>query len=181
MLLKGKKALIMGVANKRSIAWGIAEAFHREGAELAFTYQNERLKENLDELAETFPVTCFLGSAKTGENVEASFLHLAKEMITTTGAPGGDEGPGLEDSEQGLIAVTDRIVMDFCDGMGGQEAAMPIVRQQLTRAGVDVKAPTVEGLRLAIEYLAETESAFRNADEVEASKLRRIGWIKELG
>ncbi len=50
MLLKGKKALIMGVANQRSIAWGVATAFHREGAELAFTYQNERLKENLDEL-----------------------------------------------------------------------------------------------------------------------------------
>ncbi|MGH2399957.1 MAG: enoyl-ACP reductase FabI [bacterium] len=53
MLLQGKKALIMGVANKRSIAWGIAEAFHREGAELAFTYQSERLKENLDELLDT--------------------------------------------------------------------------------------------------------------------------------
>ena len=53
MLLKGKKALIMGGANKRSIAWGIAAAFHREGAELAFTYQNERLKENLDELLDT--------------------------------------------------------------------------------------------------------------------------------
>lgn len=53
MLLKGKRALIMGVANKRSIAWGIAEAFHREGAELAFTYQTERLKENLDELLDT--------------------------------------------------------------------------------------------------------------------------------
>src|SRR3990172_3055675 len=53
MLLKGKKALIMGVANKRSIAWGIAAAFHREGADLAFTYQSERLKENLDELLDT--------------------------------------------------------------------------------------------------------------------------------
>ena len=53
MLLKGKRALIMGVANKRSIAWGIAAAFHREGAELAFTYQTERLKENLDDLLDT--------------------------------------------------------------------------------------------------------------------------------
>jgi len=53
VLLKGKRALIMGVANKRSIAWGIATAFHREGAELAFTYQNDRLKENLDELLDT--------------------------------------------------------------------------------------------------------------------------------
>lgn len=50
MLLQGRRALIMGVANKRSIAWGIARAFHREGATLAFTYQGERLRENLDEL-----------------------------------------------------------------------------------------------------------------------------------
>jgi enoyl-[acyl-carrier protein] reductase I len=47
MLLGGKRALIMGVANNRSIAWGIARAFHREGAKLAFTYQSDRLKENL--------------------------------------------------------------------------------------------------------------------------------------
>lgn len=43
----------MGVANQRSIAWGVAAAFQREGAELAFTYQTERLKENLDELLDT--------------------------------------------------------------------------------------------------------------------------------
>ncbi len=53
MLLQGKKALILGVANKRSMAWGIATAFHREGAQLAFTYQHERFKENLDELLDT--------------------------------------------------------------------------------------------------------------------------------
>ncbi len=53
MLLEGKKALIMGVANKRSMAWGIATAFHREGGQLAFTYQHERFKENLDELLDT--------------------------------------------------------------------------------------------------------------------------------
>jgi len=47
VLLQGKRALIMGVANNRSIAWGIARAFHREGATLGFTYQNDRLKENL--------------------------------------------------------------------------------------------------------------------------------------
>jgi len=41
--LQGKKALIIGVASKKSIAWGIAQAMHREGAELALTYQNDRL------------------------------------------------------------------------------------------------------------------------------------------
>jgi enoyl-[acyl-carrier protein] reductase I len=72
--LKGKRALISGVASKRSIAWGIAQSMHREGAELSFTYQGERLKdrvvgfaaecgsdivlpcnvENDDEIADTF-------------------------------------------------------------------------------------------------------------------------------
>ena len=51
-LLSDKKALVIGVASKRSIAWGIAEAMHREGAELAFTYQNDRLESRVRELAE---------------------------------------------------------------------------------------------------------------------------------
>lgn len=49
--LAGKKALITGVASDRSIATGIAEAFHREGAELAFTYQNDRLKSRVEAFA----------------------------------------------------------------------------------------------------------------------------------
>jgi len=53
-LLAGKLGIIFGVANKRSIAWAIAQAWHREGAKLAFTYQGERLKENVEELAGTF-------------------------------------------------------------------------------------------------------------------------------
>src|SRR3972149_231570 len=52
-LLDGKRALVMGVANKRSIAWGIATAFQREGAELAFTYPGDRLKGNVVELVAT--------------------------------------------------------------------------------------------------------------------------------
>lgn len=50
----GKRALIMGVANKRSIAWAIAQAWHKAGAKLAFTYQGERLKDNVEELAGAF-------------------------------------------------------------------------------------------------------------------------------
>ena len=47
-LLEGKRALVVGVASNRSIAWGIAQAMHREGAELAFTYQNDKLKERVE-------------------------------------------------------------------------------------------------------------------------------------
>lgn len=53
-LLAGKIGVVFGVANKRSIAWAIAQAWHRAGARLAFTYQGERLKENVEELASTF-------------------------------------------------------------------------------------------------------------------------------
>lgn len=51
-MLSGKKALIVGVASPRSIAWGIAEAMRREGAELAFTYQTDRLKSRVEKIAE---------------------------------------------------------------------------------------------------------------------------------
>jgi len=50
-LMKGKRGLIMGVANERSIAWGIAKAAHDQGAELAFTYQGEALKKRVVPLA----------------------------------------------------------------------------------------------------------------------------------
>src|SRR5512140_809388 len=53
-LLAGKFGIVFGVANKRSIAWAIAQAWHGAGAKLAFTYQGERLKENVEELAGTF-------------------------------------------------------------------------------------------------------------------------------
>jgi enoyl-[acyl-carrier protein] reductase I len=80
MLLDGKRVLIMGVANNRSIAWGIARALHREGAELAFTYQGERLKENLTGLlaeiggADAFPL--FACDVTSDEQIAAVFDGL---------------------------------------------------------------------------------------------------------
>src|SRR6266850_2399853 len=68
-LLDGKKALVTGVANKRSIAWGIATALQREGADLAFNYAIDRLKENVDELVATLP---------GHEKIDATFSELEK-------------------------------------------------------------------------------------------------------
>lgn len=53
-LLSGKTGVVFGVANKRSIAWAIAQAWHKAGARLAFTYQGERLKENVEDLVGAF-------------------------------------------------------------------------------------------------------------------------------
>lgn len=78
--LAGKRALITGIASQRSIAWGIAQAMHREGAELAFTYQNERLKDRVDAAAEQFgggPVLA-CDVAVDGE-VERMFAQLGEQ------------------------------------------------------------------------------------------------------
>jgi enoyl-[acyl-carrier protein] reductase I len=81
-LLDGKKALITGVANKRSIAWGIATALRREGADLAFNYAIDRLKENVDELVATLPgheqmplIRC---DVTRQEEIDATFTELTK-------------------------------------------------------------------------------------------------------
>jgi enoyl-[acyl-carrier protein] reductase I len=51
---EGKQALVLGVANRRSIAWAIAERLHTEGAQLAFTYQGERIEKSVRDTAEAF-------------------------------------------------------------------------------------------------------------------------------
>ncbi|MGH8652968.1 MAG: enoyl-ACP reductase FabI [Gammaproteobacteria bacterium] len=76
-LLDGKRALILGVASNRSIAWGIASAMRREGAELAFTHQNERLRERVENLAakldSEITVPCDVSS---DEQIQAVFERL---------------------------------------------------------------------------------------------------------
>ena len=76
-LLENKRALIVGVASNRSIAWGIAQAMHREGAELAFTYQNEKLRERVEkfasELDSEITVPCDVSS---DEQIQQVFEHL---------------------------------------------------------------------------------------------------------
>src|SRR5438552_2497488 len=81
-LLSGKQGIVFGVANKRSIAWAIAQAWHREGARLAFTYQGERLKENVEELAGTFgPDTLLLPCDVTkDEDIAAVFRAVGDKF-----------------------------------------------------------------------------------------------------
>jgi enoyl-[acyl-carrier protein] reductase I len=78
--LSGKRALIVGVASDRSIAWGIAEAMHREGAELAFTYANDKLKERVDTLAESIGSKIILPLDVTVDaQIDAAFESLKRE------------------------------------------------------------------------------------------------------
>ena len=81
MLLEGKKGLIIGVANKHSIAWAIAQAAAREGAQMLFSYQNERLRENVEELVQTLPgasaCVCDVGD---DSQIEAMMKQAAEKL-----------------------------------------------------------------------------------------------------
>ena len=90
-LLAGKLGIVFGVANKRSIAWAIAQAWKNEGAKLAFTYQGERLKENVEELA-----------AHRQEQLEKIFGQWGTALYRK--ARGGDSYEFLIDAEPKSIS-----------------------------------------------------------------------------
>lgn len=78
--LAGKRVLIVGVASKLSIAYGIAQAMHREGAELAFTYQNDKLKGRVEEFAQTFGSTLtFPCDVAIDAEIDSLFVELGKK------------------------------------------------------------------------------------------------------
>ncbi|HSH41130.1 MAG TPA: enoyl-ACP reductase [Arenicellales bacterium] len=77
--LSGKRALIVGVASERSIAWGIAQAMHREGAELAFTYQTEKLKPRVEKYAASVDSDIALPmDVAHDDQIEAAFSTLSE-------------------------------------------------------------------------------------------------------
>ena len=79
-MLKDKIGIIFGVANKRSIAWACAQACAAHGAKLVFTYQGERLKENVEELAGTLEDSLVLACDVTDQaTVDAAFDAVAKK------------------------------------------------------------------------------------------------------
>ena len=101
--MKGKKVLIVGVASKLSIASGIAEAMHREGAELAFTYQNEKLRGRVEGFAEQWGSSadlCFPCDVTSDEDIAKVFEELSKKwdgldcIVHSVGFAPGDQLDG---------------------------------------------------------------------------------------
>ncbi len=78
-MMRGKRALITGVANDRSIAWAIAQAFHREGAELAFTYPGEAMEKRVRPLAETLNPAAILDcDVSKDEEIDRTVADIRK-------------------------------------------------------------------------------------------------------
>ncbi|PCJ39150.1 MAG: enoyl-[acyl-carrier-protein] reductase FabI [Moraxellaceae bacterium] len=84
--LAGKRILIVGVASKLSIAYGIATAMHREGAEIALTYQNEKLKGRVEKFGKEWDTElCFPCDVAIDDEIEAVFSSLGKHWDTLDG------------------------------------------------------------------------------------------------
>jgi len=101
--LAGKRALIVGIASNKSIAYGIAEAMHREGAELAFTYQNDKLKSRVVKAAEGFgssEALCFPCDVTSDDEIQGVFDGLKQHwdgvdiIVHAVGFAPGDELDG---------------------------------------------------------------------------------------
>jgi enoyl-[acyl-carrier protein] reductase I len=79
-LMAGKRGLIMGVANNRSIAWGVAEALHKAGAELAFTYQGDVFKKRVVPLVEPLKPAALIDCDVSNQgSIDAAFAELEKK------------------------------------------------------------------------------------------------------
>ncbi len=114
--LKGKTGLVMGVANQRSLAWGIAQPLAQAGARLAFSYQGERLRPMLDKLTEDLDSPLLLEADVTNdasldelfERVKAEFGHLDYLVHSIAFAPATTfEKPFLETERADWITAMD--------------------------------------------------------------------------
>jgi enoyl-[acyl-carrier protein] reductase I len=78
-LMKGKRALITGVANERSLAWAIAQAFHQEGAELAFTYAGEGMEKRVRPLAESLGAKAILDlDVSSDDDIDSTVAEIRR-------------------------------------------------------------------------------------------------------
>jgi enoyl-[acyl-carrier protein] reductase I len=134
MLLQGKKALIIGIANDKSIAWAIAKAFHEQGAELAVTYAGETLEKRVRPLAESLNAAAILPCNVTSDDeIKAVFSELAKvwdgvDIIVHSVAFANREelkGTILGTSREGFATAMDISVYSF---LGIMNEAMPMMQ-----------------------------------------------------
>jgi small GTP-binding protein len=130
---------------------------------------------DLQRIATKFESECYPSSAKTGENVEDVFLALGKKLVLYKKDDEEEEESLSEElpEEMTVVEATDWVINDFCQGYGDIEVAMPVIRQQFTRAGVDIRNPSKKGLLKVIDQLAEVERGFKDERTIRDNRTRR--------
>lgn len=173
-LLEGKTGLVVGVANKRSIAWAIAQALAGAGMRLAFTYQNERLRENVEELVATLPGSLLYPCDVTSDaQINQVFEALSREMgvldtlvHSVAYAQREDlEGDFTKTSREGfriahdvsaysLVALTRAALPLLEKSAGASVIAMTYYGSEKVARGYNVMGVAKAALEAAVRYLA---------------------------
>lgn len=130
-------------------------------------------------LSQKYEAPAILTSAKTGEHVEEAFHTLAEKAVEASRHHATRVAlvtPPQEPVDR-LIRVADKIMTDFCFVMGGVDVGMPLVKHQFEQAKVDMRRPSRETLRNAVEGLARAEHDFLGSQQVAINRQRRLDWI----
>jgi enoyl-[acyl-carrier protein] reductase I len=172
--LAGKTGVIFGVANKRSIAWAIAQAWAKAGAKLIFNYQGERLKENVEELVTTFGADTVLHPCDVGSDAEidAFFAEVKKhtnrlDLLLHSVAFAPREtlvGEFVNTSREAfkiahdisaysLVGLT-RAALPFMQEHGGSVVAMSYLGAVRVVPGYNVMGVAKASLEASVRYLA---------------------------
>lgn len=173
-LLEGKTGIIFGVANKRSIAWAIAQSLANEGMRLAFTYQGERLKENVETLTESMAGAVVLPCDVTSDDeirqvfraVDEQFGRLDAMLHSVAFAPKEDlEGDFINTSRDGfklahdisaysLVALTREAMPLFEKSGGGSVLALTYYGAEKAVEGYNLMGVAKASLEASVRYLA---------------------------
>ena len=172
-LLEGKKGLILGVANKRSVAWACAQALHRDGMELALTYANERLEKSVRQLAGELSCETVLPCDVTKpeemdklvESLGSAFGQLdcvvhaiafaKKEELTGTYMETSRDGYQLaqEISAYSLPAIARRAI-PLMEGCAGSIVTLTYIGSERVIPNYNVMGVAKASLEASVRYLA---------------------------
>lgn len=173
-LLEGKTGVVFGVANSRSIAWGIAQSLHDAGMRLAFTYQGDRLKESVEKLTSSYKdallLPCDVGADWQIETVfkeiESKFGRLDTLVHSVAFAPREDlEGEFINTSRHGfktaheisafsLVRLTKYAAPLMEHNGGGSVIAMTYYGAEKAVEGYNVMGVAKASLEASVRYLA---------------------------
>ncbi len=195
MLLEGKVGLVFGVANKRSIAWAIAQALGREGAQLAFTFQGERIEQGVRDLAATVSSPLVLPCDVTNDaDLDAVFGAVDKQwggldvlVHSVAYAPPqtferpfaeterADFQTALDISAYSLIAMARRAAPLMEKRGGGSMVTMTFNASQRAYPHYNIMAVAKAALEAEVRYLA-TELGPKNVrvNAISAGPVRTL-------
>jgi small GTP-binding protein len=128
-------------------------------------------------------------SAKEGDNVELAFESIGCMVCSRNKC----QDP-IKELYEGLVAQTiirssdrktsigvlDTIIVDFCSGFEDTRLVMPILREEINRAGIDIRSPSKGGIIKLIDYLVEVESEFHKEKIVKSNYDKRMKWVKGI-